>query len=59
MRLAPGESRRVTMSLGDDALSAWDETAHAWKLYPGTYAARVGDSSRHLPVRASFEIGGK
>lgn len=56
VRLDPGESKRVTLSLGAGALSAWDEAAHAWTVYPGTYTVGAGDSSRHLPVQASFEV---
>ena len=54
--LEPGESRVVTMALGQASLSAWDEGSHRWKVYPGTYTVSVGSSSRNLPLRATFEV---
>lgn len=54
--LKPGESRVVTFALDKDTLSAWDEASHAWKLYPGTYTAHVGSSSRDTRVMGAFAI---
>ena len=56
VRLDPGESRVLTIPLGDALLFAWDEASRAWKLFPGSYTASVGDSSRSLPLHATFEI---
>jgi beta-glucosidase len=57
--LKPGESKTVTFALDKDALSAWDEATHGWKLYAGTYAVHVGSSSRDLRVKAAFSIGAR
>jgi beta-glucosidase len=54
--LKPGESKTVSMTLNRDSLSVWDETAHDWKLVPGTYAVNVGSSSRDIRLKGSFTI---
>jgi beta-glucosidase len=55
--LKPGESKTVTFTLDKAALAAWDEMEHAWKLYPGSYTAHVGSSSRDLRAARAFTIG--
>lgn len=54
--LKPGERKTVSMVVNRDSLSVWDETTHAWKLVPGTYAVNVGSSSRDIRLRGSFTI---
>jgi beta-glucosidase len=54
--LKPGESKVVTMKLDKDTLSAWDADTHAWKVYPGTYSAMVGSSSRDIRLKGAFTI---
>ncbi len=48
--LEPGESRTVTLTLGDSALSYWSAEKHAWAAVPGSRPIRVGFSSRDLPL---------
>jgi len=55
VRLAPGETRHVTLSLDARAFSYWDEAAHKWTIDPGKFVIRVGDSSENTPLSA--EIG--
>ena len=52
--LQPGESRNVTLTIGKDALSFYDETAHAWKAEPGVFEALVGTASDKLSNNLSF-----
>jgi beta-glucosidase len=52
----PGESRTVTFTLDRGALSAWDEAAHAWTLYPGEYTVHVGSSSRDIRATGTFRF---
>ena len=54
--LQPGESRDVTLTIGRDALSFYDEATHAWVAEPGTFEALVGTASNQLPARLSFEL---
>ncbi len=46
--LAPGQTRRVTLTLDARAFSVWDVAAHGWVVPPGTHQVLVGDSSRSL-----------
>jgi beta-glucosidase len=54
--LKPGESKVVTMKLDKDSLGAWDTDAHGWRVYPGSYTAMVGRSSRDIRLKGSFTI---
>jgi beta-glucosidase len=56
VRLAPGETRHVTLSLDSRAFSYWDESAHKWIIDPGKFVIRVGDSSEHTPLDAAIEV---
>ncbi|MBO2450665.1 glycoside hydrolase family 3 C-terminal domain-containing protein [Actinomadura barringtoniae] len=51
--LAPGEHRRVTLSLDDRPFAHWDEASHAWVTPHGTYTVSAGTSSRDLPLTVS------
>jgi beta-glucosidase len=54
VRLEPGETRRVTMSLDRDALAMFDVVQQRWLVEPGRYEIRVGASSRD--IRCTIEI---
>ena len=54
--LQPGESRDVTLTIGRDALSFFDEATGQWKAEPGTFEALIGTSSQNLPTKCSFEL---
>jgi beta-glucosidase len=56
VRLAPGETRRLTLNLDARAFSYWDETAHKWTIDPGKFVIRVGDSSENTPLHAELTI---
>lgn len=56
VRLAPGESREVTVSVNPKYLSVFDEATDAWKLVPGRYKFMVGGSSKSLPLSAVLSI---
>jgi beta-glucosidase len=56
VRLAPGETRRVTIDLDARAFSYWDETAHKWTIDPGKFVIRVGDSSENTPLSAELTL---
>ena len=55
--LAPGESKLATVSVGRDRLMIFDEESNTWKVPPGQYTIRAGESSRNLPLQqtVSFE----
>ncbi|MFJ7218340.1 glycoside hydrolase family 3 C-terminal domain-containing protein [Amycolatopsis sp. NPDC098790] len=52
VELAPGQSRRVTISLDARDFSVWDTETHAWAPVKGGFTVQVGDSSRSLPLQA-------
>jgi beta-glucosidase len=54
--LAPGETKRVTISLDARAFSYWDETRHNWTIDPGKFVIRVGDSSENTSLQSDLTI---
>jgi len=56
VRLAPGETRHVTLNLDARAFSYWDSTAHQWTIDPGKFVIRVGDSSESTPLSADLTL---
>ena len=56
--LGPRQSAVVSFRLDRDDLSYYDERAHRRVVAGGRYALFVGSSSRDLPVRRGFELGG-
>jgi beta-glucosidase len=50
VKLNPGESREVSVSVDPKYLSIFDEAADGWKLVPGSYTFMVGGSSQALPL---------
>jgi beta-glucosidase len=56
VRLAPGETRHVTLSLDARAFSYWDETAHKWAIDPGKFVIHIGDSSENTPLYADLTL---
>ena len=60
VRLAPGETRHVTLALRPEEhpLSFWDAASGAWSTAAGTYTAYVGDSS-DATLATTFEVGAR
>jgi beta-glucosidase len=56
--LKPGETRRITMSLDERALSYWNTAAGDWAIAPGCYGVAVGQSSRDLPLTGTLAVDG-
>ena len=56
VRLAPGETKHVTLSLDARAFSYWDESAHKWAIDPGKFVIHVGDSSENTPLSAEITL---
>ena len=56
VRLAPGETRHVTLNLDARAFSYWDSTAHKWTIDPGKFVIRAGDSSENTPLSADLTL---
>jgi beta-glucosidase len=56
VRLAPGETKHVTLTLDARAFSYWDTPAHKWIIDPGKFILRVGDSSENTPLHADIDL---
>lgn len=56
VRLEPGQTENVTFEIGRDALSFFDDKAHAWVVEPGRFEAIIGASSADIRSKVSFEI---
>jgi beta-glucosidase len=56
VKLNPGESREVSVSIDPKYLSIFDEAADGWKLVPGEYSFMVGGSSQALPLREKVTL---
>ena len=50
VKLAPGETREVTFTIGKEALSFFDDTRHEWVTEPGKFEALVGASSTDIAI---------
>jgi beta-glucosidase len=56
VRLLPGESCQVHITLDNRQLRCWDAAAHAWVLGTGARTVWVGPSSADLPLRTTVDI---
>lgn len=56
VELRSGESKQVSVSVGRDRLTVYDEASDSWKLVPGTYVVRVGGSSQDLPLQHTMSL---
>lgn len=58
VELAPGESRTVTVPLGDAAFRHWDVATGAWQVEQGTWTVLAGAHVDDLPLEAVVELTG-
>lgn len=56
VKLAPGETREITFTIGKEALSFFDDPRHEWVTEPGKFEALVGASSTDIRNRVAFEL---
>ncbi len=56
VRLAPGETKHITINLDARAFSYWDEPGHKWTIDPGKFVILVGDSSENTPLHADLSL---
>lgn len=54
--LQPGESCDVTLTIGCDALSFYDEVNGLWTAEPGQFEALIGTASDALTGKCTFEL---
>lgn len=56
VKLAPGETKTITVTLKRDAFTYWDDRTDAWQITPGRHVIAVGASSRDLRGSASLDV---
>jgi beta-glucosidase len=56
VELQPGESKTLTFTLDQRALSFYDPYLSAWVAEPGEFEVLVGSSSRDIRVKAGFVL---
>jgi beta-glucosidase len=54
--LRPGQTRRVSFTVGQRAFAWWNEQRSSWTVSPGSYALMVGDSSANLPLITHVKV---
>lgn len=52
--LKPGETKKVKITIGKDALSFFDPAKHKWVAEPGEFEVLVGSSSKDIKLKKSF-----
>ncbi len=57
VRLAPGETKRVSFTLDERAFSHWDERANGWRVSQGCYRIVVGQHARDAAVQGVIGRG--
>ena len=56
VRLAPGESKTLTVKLKPEWISIWDEKADRWQLPNGEYAIEVGGASDAISLKGKSRL---
>ena len=54
--LRPGETRRVSFTLGPRAFSYWDSAADRWRVAGGQYRILLGSSSRDIRLTGAVTL---
>lgn len=54
--LEPGESKEVSITIDNEALSFYDDKTGSWKSEEGYFEALVGNASDNLPLKLKFQL---
>ncbi len=55
--LQPGETKKVSITLGEHAFAYYDVQTRCWVADKGQYKILVGRSSRDFPLTGTFQLG--
>lgn len=58
VELEPGESREVTLELGERAFAYWDVADHAWVVPVGDYTVEVGHNAHDIVQAQAISLEG-
>ncbi|HTW46817.1 MAG TPA: glycoside hydrolase family 3 C-terminal domain-containing protein [Acidobacteriaceae bacterium] len=56
VRLAPNETKHVTVTLDRRSLAYWSDEKNGWQVDPGQFVVFVGDSSENTPLTQDFQV---
>jgi len=56
VKLAPGESQDVTLTLHPLSLTVFNTDQNGWQLLPGDYTVTAGPSSSDTPLKATLHV---
>jgi beta-glucosidase len=56
VKLAPGQSKEVTLTLNQLCLSVFNTDQNGWQLLPGDYNVMAGPSSSDTPLKTTLHI---
>ena len=56
VRLAPGETREVRLTIGKAALSYYDDRTKQWTAEPGRFEALIGNASDCITSKVAFRL---
>ena len=56
VRLAPGETREVRLTIGKDALNYYDDSTKQWTAEPGRFEALIGNASDCITSKVAFRL---
>jgi beta-glucosidase len=54
--LQPGETRKVSFTHEQAAMSYYDSAVHDWAAEPGRFTVLVGAPSRDIRAKGGFEL---
>ena len=56
VRLAPGETREVRLTIGKAALNYYDDRTKQWTAEPGRFEALIGNASDCITSKVAFQL---
>ncbi|WP_158941973.1 beta-glucosidase [Granulicella sp. S190] len=56
VKLAPGESKEITLPLHPLSLTVFNTEQNGWQLLPGEYTVAAGPSSNDTPLKATLHV---
>jgi beta-glucosidase len=59
VRLAPGESRTLSLELTRRAFAYWDVEVRRWVVAPGDYTVEIGADAEHVVARRTVALAGE
>ena len=57
VRLKPGQTKHVSLTLDRRAFAYYDVGKHGWQVDPGRFTIYVGDASNHTPLATDLTMG--